>query len=405
MKVKIEKGTANGCVGLPASKSISHRMLIAASLCHGTSELANLLTCDDVLATMDCLKKFHTKIDEQGTSVSVTGQSVETSAPESSLYCRESGSTLRFLIPVAMLSGMPAIFTGASGLMKRPMEVFEKLFREKGLLFQKNRNEILVKGPLTAGTYVLPGDVSSQFISGLLFALPLVQGDRVIQMLPPVESRSYLQLTIDVLSRFGIAIRWKGENTIAVKGGQYYQPVKAAVEGDASAAAFMDAFNFLGGKVELTGLKKDSSQGDAVFHSLFEKLNQGTAEISLKDCPDLAPVLFAVAAVKQGAVFTDTRRLRYKESDRISAMAEELKKFGTSVTEEDNRVIVKKTDFHAPREPLSGHGDHRIVMALSVLLTLTGGEINGAEAVAKSYPDFFIHLKQLGIGVEKNGFE
>ena len=187
--------------------------------------------------------------------------------------------------------------------------------------------------------------------------------------------------------------------TLFVKGNQRYIPTDAIVEGDYSGAAFLDALTVLGGEVETLGLAPDSLQGDRVYHRFFPMLLRGTPTIHLGDCPDLGPILFAVAAANNGAVFTGTERLRIKESDRISAMAEELARFGVTVTENDGSVVVYPSDFHAPEMPLAGHNDHRIVMALSVLLTLTGGKIMGAEAVAKSFPDFFEKLLSLGVSL------
>ena len=173
------------------------------------------------------------------------------------------------------------------------------------------------------------------------------------------------------------------------------------VEGDYSGAAFLSAFNFLGGEVTVTGLDPNSLQGDRIYFEHFASLKKGFATISLADCPDLAPILFALAAKGQGARFTDTKRLKIKESDRAETMATELRKFGVTVDVYENEVLITPTDFQAPREPLSGHNDHRIVMSLAVLATMTGGTIEGAEAVAKSFPDFFERIASLGIQFEE----
>jgi 3-phosphoshikimate 1-carboxyvinyltransferase len=190
---------------------------------------------------------------------------------------------------------------------------------------------------------------------------------------------------------------WKDEHTLFIKGGQTYQAVDTSVEGDYSNAAFLSALSVLGGDVEVNGLRENSIQGDRVYTRFFDMLCKGTPTVHIGDCPDLGPILFAIAAAKYGGVFTGTSRLRIKESDRGAAMAEELKKFGTAVTVHDDTVVVYPAEFHAPSEILSGHGDHRIVMSLAVLCTLTGGTIEGAEAVAKSYPDFFEDIASLGI--------
>jgi 3-phosphoshikimate 1-carboxyvinyltransferase len=229
----------------------------------------------------------------------------------------------------------------------------------------------------------------------------MLRGDSRIKIIPPIESRSYIELTIKALSLFGISVRWSDDNTIYIRGSQKYVPTDLTVEGDYSGAAFIDALGVFNNDINVDGLTPDSLQGDKVYKLLFDMLKKGVPTIHISNCPDLGPILFAVAAAKHGGVFTGTKRLKIKESDRASAMAEELAKFGVSVTVYDDKTVVYPAAFHQPTEVLSGHNDHRIVMALSILLTLTGGEISGAEAVNKSYPSFFEDLKSLGIEVVK----
>jgi len=226
-----------------------------------------------------------------------------------------------------------------------------------------------------------------------------MEEDSVIQLIPPVESCSYINLTIEALETFGVEVKWQDEKTLYIKGGQSYKAVHAEVEGDYSNAAFFAALNELGSDIEMTGLNPESLQGDKVYEKNFALLEKGTPTINISDCPDLGPILFAVAAVKGGGVFTGTRRLKIKESDRATAMAEELSKFGVAVTVYEDSVVVYPHDFHAPTEVLNGHNDHRIVMSMAVLLTRLGGSIVGAEAVSKSMPEFFELLSGLGIDV------
>lgn len=399
MKVKIEKGAARGRVAAPPSKSMAHRLLISAAMADGVSRVKGISSCEDVLATIDCLGALGIKAERVGDDVIVEGRSFREVKPSSPLQCRESGSTLRFMIPAAMLSGHTTVFYGMGRLMKRPMDVYEKLFSEKGLTFISDGESIVARGPLKGGKYELVGNVSSQFISGLIFALPLADGDSVIRITTPIESRSYINLTINAVRAFGIEVEWTDEYTIKIKGNQTYRAREITVEGDYSGAAFPDALGLFGGEVEVLGLDPDSIQGDSVYKRYFKMLEGGVPTIHIGDCPDLGPILFAIAAAKYGGVFDGTKRLKIKESDRAEAMAEELKKFGASVTVYEDSVVVYPAEFHAPREVLSGHNDHRIVMALAVLLTLTGGEIDGAEAVSKSYPSFFKSLEELGIKV------
>lgn len=400
MRVTIKKGRAEGSAFAPTSKSMAHRLLICAGLSEGKSVIHGVSECEDVLATIDCLRAFGIECIRDGDTVTVIGgKDLVKRTPTSGLCCRESGSTLRFLLPVALLSGGDATLCGAPGLMQRPMSVYEEICAERGFKYEKKDGCITVRGPITAGEYKVVGNISSQFISGLIFALTLADGDSVISITQPIESRSYINLTISALKEFGVEVVWNDDRTLFIKGNQRYLAHETTVEGDYSNAAFLDALNLLGGNVNVLGLKEESIQGDKVYKSLYRMLVKGTPTIHIGDCPDLGPVLFAVAAIKNGAVFSGTRRLKIKESDRSGAMADELKKFGSSVTVYDDSVVVYPADFHAPTEPLCGHNDHRIVMALSILLTVTGGAIEGAEAVKKSFPDFFDKLSELGIDV------
>jgi len=401
MKIQIEKGQAKGKIKVPPSKSMAHRMLICAAMCDGVSTVSGISSCEDVLATIDCLRALGVRIEECGEDVKVFGKSFSDASPSGVLKCRESGSTLRFFIPIALLSGKTVMFDGAPSLMSRPMSVYEDICRKLGLTFISDGNTITVKGPLHGGNFSVVGNISSQFISGLLFALPGAKEDSTIKITPPIESRSYINLTLESLKLFGIKAEWRDEYTIFIPGAQRPSARDVTVEGDYSGAAFLDALNLFGGEVELEGLREDSTQGDKIYKRYFEMVNDGVPTVHIGDCPDLGPILFATAVACSGGIFDGTRRLKIKESDRASAMASELKKFGASVSVYDDTVVVYPADFHAPTEELYGHNDHRIVMSLAILLTKTGGIIDGAEAVSKSYPDFFRHLSMLGIGVKE----
>ena len=400
MKLKIYKGSPSGIISAPPSKSMAHRLLISAAMANGVSIIRGVSDCEDVAATIECLEALGTKISRLGNDIRVEGIDMRKATPTASLNCHESGSTLRFFIPIALLSGKNTLFLGSKSLMKRPMDVFEKIARESGYIYNADGHSIAVRGPLKPGNYEVVGNISSQFISGLLFALPVLQSDSRIKILPPIESRSYIELTIEALSFFGIKIKWEDDNTLYIAGKQRYTPCDITVEGDYSGAAFIDAFSLFGGDVKVEGLNPMSTQGDKVYKNHFDMIKKGVPTIHVGNCPDLGPILFAVASAKHGGVFTGTKRLKIKESDRAATMAKELSKFGVSVTVYDDKVVVYPVNFHAPTETLYGHNDHRIVMALSVLLTLTGGEIDGTEAVSKSYPTFFEDLTKLGIKIE-----
>lgn len=404
MTVTIEKSTAKGTVTAPPSKSLAHRLLICAGMSEEESIIHGISESEDVSATLDCLSALGAEYERVngGDTIKIKGVDFTKAVPKSELACRESGSTLRFFIPPALLSGNTVMFRGSETLMKRPMDVYKKLCNDKRLVFIQDGNSIVAKGKLTSGNYTVVGNISSQFISGLIFALPLCQGDSTITITPPIESRSYIDLTLSALNTFGVEAHWKDEHIISIKGSQRYRASEATVEGDYSNAAFLDALTILGGDVKTEGLVKNSLQGDSVYPRYFEMIAKGSPSIHIGDCPDLGPVMFALAASKHGGIFSGTRRLKIKESDRANAMAEELRKFGVSVNVNEDSVVIYPSDFHKPTEPLQGHNDHRIVMSMAILLTLTGGIIEGAEAVSKSFPDFFEKISDLGIGVKKS---
>ncbi len=396
MTVRIEAGKAKGRVVAPPSKSMAHRYLIAAALAEGKSVVRGISYSQDILATIDCLSALGIQIEKQEEAVTVYGGTLL--FPKSELFCRESGSTLRFMLPLCLLSGEKAILKGSERLMERPLSVYEKLIEEKNFFFERKAGAVTVSGRLEAGTYQVDGSVSSQFITGLVFALLTRAGESFIRLTGKVESRSYIDLTIDALREFGFDVDWKEENVLRLAGGKGMAR-DITVEGDYSNAAFFDALTVLGGSVAVDGLKDHSLQGDQVYGDYFQKLAQGRPTLSLADCPDLGPILFAVAAALNGGEFTDTARLKIKESDRGAAMAEELKKCGVSLVLEENRIIVPGQSLIKPDRVIDGHNDHRIVMAMAILLTCVGGQINGADAVAKSMPDFFERLSSLGIEV------
>lgn len=399
MKVKIKKGLASGKVDAPPSKSMAHRMLICAGLSGGTSIVNGIAESEDILATIDCLEALGAKCEKSGDSIRVTGINMDGVETGTVLKCRESGSTLRFFVPICMLTGKKLVLTGSERLLQRPLGVYKELSEEKNMEFLQEDGQVKVAGPLVPGTYRMAGNVSSQFVSGLLFALPLLDGESKIELIMPVESRSYINMTIDALKEFEVNAYWDGDNTIVIPGGQTYKAKEVTVEGDYSNAAFLEALNLFGGKVQVDNLKEDSLQGDKVYEKMFKTLCEGNEELDISDCPDLGPILFAVSAALNGGNFVGTARLRIKESDRATVMAQELAKFGINVIVGHDYVTVEKGSFTKPETELYGHNDHRIVMSMAVLSTITGGIIDGAEAVKKSFPDFFEKLTALGIEV------
>lgn len=400
MDIEIRPSRAEGTVKAPPSKSAAHRLLLCAGLAAGRSTVRNVSFSEDILATLDVLKALGAKVQIHGDTVTVQGADPFEAAADGPVSCRESGSTLRFCIPLFLLSGRPCTLTGKGRLMQRPQSVYEAICESQGLRFERSGEQILLQGPLQPGTFRVQGNISSQFITGLLFALPLLDADSRIELIPPVESRSYLHITAEALKTFGVSVTWLDENTLLIPGGQRYQPRTVTVEGDYSNAAFFSALEALGDPVEITGLG-ESRQGDRIYQAYFPLLKAGKPTLDVTDCPDLAPILMALSAALYGCVLTGTRRLKIKESDRGAAMEQELKKLGVRCVLEEDRIEVFP-GIHAPAEPIDGHNDHRIVMAMSVLLTRVGGVIRGAEAVAKSFPDYFEQLEKLKIEVNEH---
>ncbi len=400
MKVDIKPSLAVGSVSAPPSKSFTHRALICGALSEKTV-INGIAFSNDIKATLNCLEKLGAKVTFLNNNSIEIGGLIPENANEVLLDCFESGSTLRFLIPLALLSGKKITFTGSERLFERPLSVYEDICKKQNLVFIKNGNKLEVKGNLKADNFLINGSVSSQFISGLMFVLPLLKNDSIISLSEDSESLSYLDITVECLRKFGIYIENKDKYTYYIRGNQKYLSQVFEIEGDYSNSAFLDAFNCVGGKITVNGLNPLSAQGDNVYKDLFDEICNGTPTISLKDCPDLAPVLFALSAAKNGAEFIHTSRLKVKESDRVEAMRTELEKFGAKLICKENSVTVTSAELHSPKCELYGHNDHRIVMALSVLCSVYGGVINGAQAVNKSYPDFFDVIESLGIVVKK----
>ena len=386
-----------GAIEAPPSKSMAHRYLIGAALSGRTCRLTGVDYSEDILASIDCLRALGANITVSGDVVNIDPQGfMKTENPI--LECRESGSTLRFFLPLALCMGTRVILRGSQRLMERPLDVYEELCRELDFDFSKDKTSVRVCGQLESGSYKVRGDISSQFITGLILALVYVGGSSSIEIIPPFESRSYIDLTISALDSFGADVFFSDPYRIEIK----ESPLRAfsgKIEGDYSNAAFLDAFNYLGSSIQIGNLNGDSLQGDRVYAAYFDQISSGTPTLDISDCPDLGPVMFALAALKNGAVFTGTDRLKAKESDRGAAMHAELSKLGGGLLFGPNTITVPKQSLWYGGEPLDGHNDHRIVMALSVILSQTGGLICGAEAIRKSYPGFFEDIQRLGASV------
>lgn len=399
MKVKILPSKTSGEVSAPPSKSFAHRYLIGSVLSHGKCVIKNIADSDDISATLSCIEQLGGSVTKDGNTVTVIPTN-EKQIENAVFDCKESGSTLRFFIPVVLATGAKnCTFSGSERLLARGIKEYEKLFENSDVKIKSDEKSIEISGTLSAGNYEISGEVSSQYTTGMLFALSVLDGKSTLKITGNAESRAYVDMTIKVLKDFGADIAEPEKNFFEINGKGRLSPGEFTVEGDWSNAAFLIALSRLVGTISVSGLNENSVQGDRFSSVAFDALDGENAEIDLKDCPDLAPILFAYAAYKNGGKFTNTRRLRVKESDRANVMAEELKKFGANVKVYENSVEIEKTQLKPPIVPLCGHNDHRIVMALSVLAAVFGAEIDGAEAVNKSYPDFFRVIKKAGVNV------
>lgn len=392
MNITIHPGKLAGVVRVPASKSVAHRALIAASLSDGKTVLRISALNADIEATMDALRALGAGIDFDAWSGLMTVRPIKRPRREVEIDCGESGSTLRFMLPVACALGASARFVGRGRLPERPNAALTDALRAHGAVIDADTLPMNVSGNIAGGLWTLPGNVSSQYVTGLLLALPLLNDDSEIRLTTPLQSAGYVDMTLQTLAQFGIIIH-KTEAGWIVPGRQvYHSPNDLYVEGDWSAAAFWHAANALGSSVIVEGLSKQSAQGDRAVLDLL-----GKSEIDAANVPDLVPALAAAAAaLPQRTVITGAARLRLKESDRLSAVADMLNALGGRAKVTDDGLFI---DGGAVRGgEVDGRNDHRIVMAAAILATIAGAPvtISDSEAVAKSYPAFFDHFRMLG---------
>ncbi|MCD8160986.1 MAG: 3-phosphoshikimate 1-carboxyvinyltransferase [Clostridiales bacterium] len=402
MNLYLEPGKLTGTLTPPPSKSQAHRLIIAASLAQRVSHLTNLAASEDIQATLGCMEALGAKYDrDSGEIRGVAPHSVET-LPK--LDCGESGSTLRFLIPVALAVTGGGQFFGRGRLLARPMEPYEALFQEKGIRYERSPDCITVEGTLTPGLYRLPGNVSSQFITGLLYALPLLDGNSELELTTGLESGGYVDMTLDALARFGVTVQ-RTATGWHIPGSQRYTPRDCAVESDYSQAANFLVANSLGASIRLEGLNPDSTQGDRVILDYVHRLEEpGEVTLDVSQCPDLVPPLALRAVLRDGEVthIVGAARLRMKESDRLDTVTIELNNLGGHVTQgPDSLTILGRSYLYGG--VTDSHNDHRIAMMLGVAATrcLDAVTVCGAECVAKSYPNFWEDYKKLGGSVRQ----
>lgn len=413
MLARIQPSRLQGSVTVPPSKSMAHRALLCAGLAAGTTQIQGILPSQDMEATCRALTALGASIARQGSLARVQGVAGRPKAPQGPVDCGESGSTLRFLIPAFALASAPARLTGRGRLPQRPLGPYGAIFHGQGLPFAQDETGVSFQGPLAPGDYGLPGDVSSQFISGLLFALPLLPGDSHIRIQPPFESRGYVDMTLQVMDAFGVRASFVDGLTLRVPGNQRFIAPAAPflVEGDDSQAAFFLTLDAILGDVSVAGLSLRSIQGDRVMGEILARCGHVPGQpprplapfvADLGDCPDLGPILMTLGLFCRGeSRLLNAGRLRLKESDRGTAMAQELSKLGGQASLAGDEIRIRQSRLR-PGPALSSHGDHRIAMALAVaaLGARIPADIQGAEAVEKSYPDFWKDLAHLGARVE-----
>lgn len=397
--VKIQPGSLNGRILVPPSKSAAHRAVICSSLAGGPGMFsANEPLSDDILTTiraMKQIKSYHSSDNLQ-------------------IDCGESGSTLRFLIPIAAAFGVSAEFTGRGRLPERPIGIYLDCLPEHGVSCKTEGGlPLKINGRLTPGTFILPGNVSSQFITGLLLALPLLNSDSELVLFSPLESAGYVDMTLQIMADFGVMIETT-KNGWQIPGNQIYRSCEYRVERDWSQAAFFLAAGALGGNLTLEGLNPNSCQGDRAAEELFRafgaelhwtdsvlSVSPGTLhgiEIDAAQIPDLVPALAATAALCKGQTrIYHAQRLRIKESDRLAAMADGITKLGGQVRQTPDGLIIDGVPtLHGGT--VEGCNDHRIVMAFAVAALKADGcvTITDAQSIRKSYPSFFSDYHQLG---------
>lgn len=414
MNIRLKPCRFCGEVTAISSKSDAHRLLIASAL----SDRQTFIRCNarsaDITATVNCLNSLGADIKFVDSGISV--KPIKEKRKSAVLDCNESGSTIRFLLPVAASLGTNTEFTGGGRLPERPLSPLREQMEAHGVVFSPiNVFPVKINGEMISGEFTIKGNISSQFITGLLFALPLLNGNSIINVIPPVESRPYIDMTLNTLKKFGITVTEKS-NSFFIPGGQKYaSPGTVESEGDWSNSAFFLTAGAVSGKVTVTGLDVSSVQGDKQILTILKEMGaeitveQGSItvkkgdlhgiNIDARNIPDLVPIIsVAAAAANDGkTVITGAERLKIKESDRLTAVYESFKALGVDISKTDDGLVINKTGI-VGGGAVSGYNDHRMVMALSVLSAVSSGDIilRGAEAVNKSYPNFFEDFSSLG---------
>lgn len=398
--VKISPSLLKGRVSAPPSKSVAHRLLICAALSDGNSKITDLSSSKDIIATIEALKALGAEIEFDGTTANVKG--IKKIPKKAVVDCNESGSTLRFIIPIAAALGVETIFVGKGKLPERPITPYLEELTKNGIAFDYNNTmPFSITGKLKSGNFSISGDISSQFITGLLFALPLLEGDSQIILTSKLESKPYVDITIDCLNKFGVEII-ENEKGYYIKGSQKYISNDVRVEGDYSQAAFYYVANALGSDIQIDNLNPDSYQGDKKIIEIINEISYNKKkkafEVDGSDIPDIVPILTVLACFCEGqSRIYNVSRLRIKESDRLESISSCINKIGGNVIATEDSLIINGVESFTGGE-VDSFNDHRIAMSMAICATRCKDEliITNANAVEKSYPDFFEEYKKLG---------
>lgn len=401
-KITIIPKKLKGLVKIPPSKSLGHRGIICASLSKGISTIENIDFSDDIIATIKAMETLGTEITCENNKLIVNGKN--TFAKTGGIIdCNESGSTLRFLVPLSIVKYNKIKFVGKGNLGKRPLTTYFDIFSRQDINYELKDGllDLEILGKLKGGEFKIPGNISSQFISGLLFSLPILDEDSKIIISTPLESKSYVDLTIDTMQKFGVTIKNHNYKEFTIDGRQNYKATNYKVEGDYSQAAFYFSANHLGNNVILEDLNSNSLQGDKVCVDILEKISTtrtDTIIIDASQCPDIIPIISVTASLRKGTTkIINGERLRIKECDRLSAICTELKKLGANIEEQKNGLIIKGI------KSLTGgivhsHNDHRIAMSMAIASTrcINNLILESPNCTSKSYPKFWDDFKKLG---------
>lgn len=419
--LKINPIKLKGSVKIPPSKSMAHRAVICASLSDGVSKISNLELSDDIIATINAMRSLGAVITDKEDCLEVEGIKSKDLLSERDyervIDCNESGSTLRFLIPIALAFEGVTRFVGRGNLGKRPLDTYYEIFDNQGIHYEYKEGilDLIVSGLLKRDEFRVKGNISSQFITGLMFSLPLLDGDSKIIITTELESKGYIDLTLSALKDFGIEVINNDYKEFIIKGNQKYRSRDYRVEGDYSQGAFFLSADALGSEIEILDLKKESLQGDKEVIDILERMganikvnensltidecNLKSTIIDASQCPDIIPTLSVVAALSEGRTeIINAERLRIKECDRLTAVKEELSKLGAKIEEKKDGLIIDGIkEFEGDVEVWS-HKDHRIAMSLAIASTRCKSPIilKDFECVSKSYPNFFKDFKMLG---------